>query len=383
MYGISGENISMSLRYETSPHNTLTLFFTERLDIDHVTKLWQSSLDLINKHRPATLILELSDVDYCDVAGVTLLQALRKKQAQANPQAISSEIQHLKPELAHLFDHIEKQQDSKTAAAKSKQTLLEYLGHFATNIVSTYRDNIAFIGLLTNKLTATFSAPKKVRWRDFGRVIEDAGPRSLGIVSLIGFLIGLISTFQAAPSFGEFGAQIFMVNLVSLGLVREMGPLLTAVLLAGRTASSFAAELGTMKINREIDALETMGINPIRFLVVPRVLSAMLITPLLEAFLIFCGLIGCFVVMSSLGYTLDAFWNQLSHAITPGDVLGGIAKVFVFGMVIAAIGCMHGLKTGSEAQAVGRSTTQAVVSSLIMLVVVDGIFAIVYYVLDF
>jgi len=380
----------MSFRFEQSIQNgaqnntknnvpsTLKIIFSGRLDIDHVATLWQPCSTILLKHLPTTLILELAAVDYCDVAGITLLQSLRQQQLKRNT---TCEIINLKSDFQQLLTYIEDQSHPQKQQHLSKQNLPERFGHIAVSLVEEIRDNIAFIGHLTYQLLLIFTHPNRIRWHDFTRTIEDVGPKSLGIVTLIGFLIGLISTFQAAPSFNNFGAQIFMINLVGLGLVREMGPLLTAVLLAGRTASAFAAEIGTMKINREIDALATMGINPIRFLVIPRVLAATLITPLLEMFLIACGLLGCFVVMNSLGYTLDAFWTQLSGAIKLKDFLGGLAKIFVFGLVIAAIGCLHGLKTGSEAQAVGRSTTQAVVSSLIMLVVVDGIFAVTYYVL--
>lgn len=369
----------MNFRLEELNSDTLKIVFTGRLNIDTVAQLWQPCSAAILKAHPTKLILELSAVDYCDIAGITFLQALRREQAKKNA---SCEIANLKKNFHDLLLYIEKQQDPREKQSLLKQNLPERFGHIAVNIVEELHDNIVFIGILTYQMLFTCFHLRRVRWYDFASIVEDVGPKSFGIVALIGFLIGLISTFQAAPSFGQFGAQIFMVNLVSLGLVREMGPLLTAVLLAGRTASAFAAQLGTMKINREIDALDTMGINPISFLVIPRVLSAMLITPLLEIFLITCGLFGCFVVMSTLGYTLDAFWSQLVSSVAPRDFLGGLAKVFVFGLVIGAIGCLHGLKTGFDAQAVGRSTTQAVVSSLIMLVVIDGIFAILYYILE-
>jgi phospholipid/cholesterol/gamma-HCH transport system permease protein len=135
-----------------------------------------------------------------------------------------------------------------------------------------------------------------------------------------------------------------------------------------------------MKINQELDALKTMGINPVRFLVAPRILVTMIVTPILEAFFIIFGLLGCLTVMLSLGYTTDAFISRLYEAIDPIDYIGGLIKVFVFGIVIAGVGCLHGIKTSYGAQAVGNSTTQAVVSSLIMLVVVDGIFALIYYI---
>ena len=156
---------------------------------------------------------------------------------------------------------------------------------------------------------------------------------------------------------------------------------MTAVILAGRTASSFAAEIGTMQINQEIDALKTMGLNPIQFLTIPRVIATTLMTPILSVFLILCGLLGCAIVMRTLGYPLDAFLNQLYEAIRIRDCIGGLIKVFAFGFVIASVGCLHGLKTKTGALSVGNSTTQAVVSSIIMMVIVDGIFALVYYIL--
>lgn len=368
----------MGLSIEELNSGSLKIAFSERLDIDSVPKLWQECSAALLKVKPVELTLEMSAVDYCDIAGITFLQALSKEQEKRKAKC---NIVNFKEDFQRLLSYIEKQPDPEEKQNLLRQNLPERFGHIAVNLVEEFRDNITFIGVLTHQFLYAAVHLHKMRWRDFARVVEDVGPKSLGIVALIGFLIGLISTFQAAPSFNQFGAQIFMVNLVGLGLVREMGPLLTAVLLAGRTASAFAAQLGTMKINREIDALETMGINPVRFLVVPRVLAAVIITPILEMFLIICGLFGCFAVMRTLGYTFDAFYSRLIDAVAPQDFLGGLLKVFTFGLVIAAVGCLHGLKTGFDAQAVGRSTTQAVVSSLIMLVVVDGVFAILYYVL--
>lgn len=375
-----------SPQHSPSPNTVTKVTFAGRLDIDSVAELWQPCATALMQRypQPSKLLLDVAAVDYCDIAGITFLQTLRKAQLQRKADC-EVLIINLRADLNKLLTYIEQQPDPGEKQNLLHQNLSERLperfGHIAVDVMEEFRDNITFIGMLAYQLLFVCWHLKKLRWNDFLHVIDDVGPKSLGIVALIGFLIGLISTFQAAPSFGQFGAQIFMVNLVSLGLVREMGPLLTAVLLAGRTASAFAAQLGTMKINREIDALETMGINPIRFLVVPRVLAALLITPLLEIFLIACGMFGCFIVMSTLGYTVDAFWYQLIHAVALKDWCGGLVKVFTFGLVIGAIGCLHGLKTGCDAQAVGRATTQAVVSSLIMLVVVDGIFAVLYYVL--
>ncbi|MFA6409138.1 MAG: MlaE family lipid ABC transporter permease subunit [Gammaproteobacteria bacterium] len=370
----------MPFQIEEINAQAVKLKFSGRLDVDSISEIWDPCLAVIAKRRPENLEINVKEVNYCDSAGVALLQALHEFQARERHSFI---IKGSRSDLDAALVVKESLLTTKKVASKesSVDILLEKFGTSAVSVAQDLRENIVFLGSLAYQIYFVCLNPHKFRWRDFWRSMEDVGPRALPIIALIGFLIGLISTFQAAPSFGQFGAQILMINLVGLGLVREMGPLLTAVLLAGRTASAFAAEIGTMKINQEVNALLTMGLNPVRFLVTPRILATMLITPLLEAFLIFFGLVGCYAVMHSLGYSLDAFLNQIYQSVKPLDYLGGLIKTFIFGWVIAGIGCLHGLKTTFDAQSVGRSTTQAVVSSLIMLVLVDGIFAVLYYVL--
>ena len=251
----------------------------------------------------------------------------------------------------------------------------------AIKLLNNIRDNITFVGEITYHFFSILRNPKTLRWKDFWKMIEEVGPNALIITVLIGFLVGLITAFQSTIPLTRFGAQIYVANLVGISLVRELGPLMTAIILAGRTASSFAAEIGTMKINQEIDALNTMGLNPIRFLVVPRVIATFLMTPLLNMFLIFFGVVGCGIVMHQLGFNTDLYLNQLHLAIRITDWVGGTIKASVFGLLIATIGCLHGLKTRVGPAAVGSATTMAVVDSIIMLVIVDGIFACVYYAL--
>jgi phospholipid/cholesterol/gamma-HCH transport system permease protein len=177
----------------------------------------------------------------------------------------------------------------------------------------------------------------------------------------------------------QFGAEIFIADLIGLSMIRELGPLLTAIILAGRSGSAFAAELGTMKVNEEIDALTTMGLEPVRFLAVPRVIAAVAMTPLLSVFTSLFGLIGGAVVMLSLGFPLVTYVDRIVAAVHPGDFLQGLFKALAFGIVVAGIGCLRGLQTRTGASAVGDSTTSAVVSGLILIAVVDGIFAVVFY----
>ena len=212
-------------------------------------------------------------------------------------------------------------------------------------------------------------------------VAEQAGIGAVSIVSLVGFLLGLILAFQSAIPMQRFAAQIFVADLLGISMLRELGPLMASILLTARSGSAFAAEIGTMKVNEEIDALTTMGLAPVRFLVVPRVLAAVAVIPALAMLTNLAGLLGGAVVFRSLGFPLVTYVTRVSDAVTVGDVVGGLVKAMVFGVIVAGVGCLRGLETGEGAQAVGRSTTSAVVSGIILIAAVDGIFAVFFYAL--
>jgi phospholipid/cholesterol/gamma-HCH transport system permease protein len=204
----------------------------------------------------------------------------------------------------------------------------------------------------------------------------------LPIVALISFLLGLILAFQSAVPMRRFGAEIFVADLIGLAMVRELGPLMTAILLAGRTGAAFAAEIGTMTVNQEVDALTTMGLDPVRFLVTPRIIAAVLMTPLLTLFAMLVGMLGGALTMQSFAVPLVTFLKEVDSAVTTTDFMAGFVKTFFFAITIAGVGCLRGLQTAAGASAVGDSATRAVVSGIILLVVIDGIFAVVYFILD-
>ena len=202
---------------------------------------------------------------------------------------------------------------------------------------------------------------------------------ALPIVALISFLMGLIMGFQSAVAMRPYGADIYVPSLVAIVVIRELGPLMTAIILAGRTGSAFAAELGTMKANEEIDALTTMGLDPVRFLVVSRVIAAVVMTPLLTIYANVWGLLGGGAVFLSFGYPLVTYNSQVTAAISLTALLGGLAKTLVFGFVVAGVGCLRGLETLRGASAVGTSTTRAVVAGIFLIIVTDCLFSVVYY----
>jgi phospholipid/cholesterol/gamma-HCH transport system permease protein len=224
--------------------------------------------------------------------------------------------------------------------------------------------------------------PRSVRWKDVWRICERVGADAVPIVALISFLVGVILAFQSAIPMKRFGAEIFVADLIGLAMLRELAPLMTAILLAGRSGAAFAAEIGTMKVNEEVNALTTMGLDPVRFLVTTRILAALLMTPLLTLLADLVSLLGGALTMQSFSIPFVTFRHEVESIVDFSDFMAGFVKSFVFAVVIAGVGCLRGLQTAAGASAVGDSATRAVVSGIILLVVVDGIFAVVYFFLD-
>ena len=238
---------------------------------------------------------------------------------------------------------------------------------------------MAFLGEAVVALVRLPSRARQFRRADLLRTADQAGVGAVPLTLLLGTLMGLILAFQSLVPMRRFGADLYVANLVAISLIRELGPLLAAIILAGRTGSAFAAEIGTMKVNQEIDALTTMGIDPMTMLVLPRMIAAMVVMPALTVVLEMSGLLGMTLVMVGAGYPLVTIGNQVAQWVQPADFFGGIAKAVVFGAVVAGIGCRAGLATGIGPRAVGLSATAAVVGGIVATVVLDGIFAVVFY----
>jgi len=359
--------------------NKLKLVITGRLDTEAVSHLWARTVRDVTKAAPGVLVVDAGGIDYCDAAGMALLLQLKRMQER---NAGTIRIDGLRTEfeqLLTLFDPGEVPGPGRKA--NSFVSLTDNVGWTAVKLLDDFKAQVSFIGELSAKLLGTLIHPGSLRVRDTLLVAEKSGADAVGITALLGFLIGLILAFQSGISMRKFGAEIFVADLVTIALFRELGPLLTAFVLASRSGSAFAAELGTMKVNEEIDALTTMGLDPVRFLAIPRVIAAVIVMPLLTMFNNLFGLIGCALVMISVGYAPVTVINQIQQAAALGDLFGGLVKTLVFGMLIAGIGCLRGLQTGTGASAVGDSATRAVVSSIIAIVIADGVFAVVYFLL--
>jgi len=258
---------------------------------------------------------------------------------------------------------------------------------FTENIGAATLDGLAYVGGLA-KLGA--SAARAVvldilerRRHAYGRAMHQAmvvGIGSLPILSLITFFIGTILALQAAYELRKFGAMQFVADAVAISVSRELGPLITAILVIGRSGSSFAAELGTMKVNEEIDALETMALDPVRFLVAPKLLSMLLMMPCLTIWADFMGVVGGAVFgIAAADFTFKTYVVATLNALVLRDILTGLIKSLMFGLVITTVGCQEGLRTGLGAEEVGRSTTSAVVKSIFLVIMVDLVFTTMFY----
>ncbi|MGD0076819.1 MAG: ABC transporter permease, partial [Candidatus Binataceae bacterium] len=221
----------------------------------------------------------------------------------------------------------------------------------------------------------------KARYRrvDLMEVVQQCGPEAVGIVSLIAFLVGVILAFMGAVQLSRFGASIYVADLVGIGMVREMGAMMTAIIMSGRTGAAFAAELGTMKVTQEIDALTTMGISPPEFLVLPRVLALAMTMPLLCLFADFLGILGgAFVGVVMLDLSLSSYIRETISTLTFVNFAGGLVKGTTYGVLIALAGCLRGLQCGNSSSAVGDAATQAVVMSIVMVIVACGVYAVAF-----
>jgi phospholipid/cholesterol/gamma-HCH transport system permease protein len=239
-------------------------------------------------------------------------------------------------------------------------------------------DFIAFIGDGMVALLRFASGRSHTRVRDLFYFIDQTGPRALGIVALISVLVGMILAYLGSVQLRQFGAEVYVANLVAVGMVREMGPLMTAVILAGRTGAAYAAQLGAMQANEEIDAVTTLGLSPMEYLVLPRLLALVLVMPLLVIFSDVVGLVGGALVASGMEVNFSQFLYQARDAVGLGDIATGLVKSVVFALLIATAGCQSGLMSGRSSAAVGTATTRAVVHAIVYLVAADAGLNILY-----
>lgn len=356
----------------------LHLTLSGRLNASGVAAIWDEAVTPVREAPGKLVTVNCQEIEYLDGAGVGLLLQL-KEEAAAHPASLLLEA--VPPEYISIIDLTwgSDLSDRELPTEWSKHEFFVSVAKFSEEVLVGAKEMIGFVGECAVMLSKAFLQPHRVRWKDVLASCNTVGVDSIFILCLIGFLMGLIMSFQSAVTLRQFGGEVFIPNMLGVVMFREMGPLVTAILLAARSGSAFAAEIGTMKINEELDALTTMGLSPMRFMVLPKLLATIFMIPLMTIFFNMASLVGGALVMISLGFPLVTFTSRVFTYVGNSDFFGGLLKAFVFAMLVAGVGCLRGIQTKSGASAVGLSTTSAVVSGIVLIAFADGMFAVVFY----
>lgn len=342
--------------------------------------LWREFQRLLRDQRGHQLEVDVAGVHRLDGGASALLAALAAEQAHTGG---AMRFTGATTEVLQLLDLYAARPGRHEPPLPAPTTTLGDIGDFANTAVQTTKAILAFLGDLVVGMVAAVRKPRTVHLGEFGVLVERAGTDGLPIVMLINFLVGAILGLQGAIQLHRFGGDQFLANLVGLSVIRELGPLMTAILVTGRSGAAYAAELGTMTVNEEIDALRTLGQDPQRFLVFPRVLALLLVVPVLTVVGDLLGSIGGLAIaVSYLDQPVVVYLQSLQQAVSLGDIGTGLLKSVVFGGAIGLISCQRGLSTRGGAAGVGRTTTSAVVVVLFTLVLLDGVFTWIFSLLE-
>jgi phospholipid/cholesterol/gamma-HCH transport system permease protein len=361
---------------EGQPGQELRLALAGRIAIENVYDVQAGLRTLLTQKIPVKVSVDLSRVEYLDSSGAMALLTL---QAEARRRNIPLDFINTTPEAQRVMDLI----DLKAIAApplrqEEQLNIFEQVGQGFLGLAAASYELLSFFGELLVTLVGCMFRPFQVRWSEVLLYMYKTGVEALPILGLMSLLMGLVVAFMSSFQLAQFGAVIYVADLVGIGFVRELGSLLTGILISGRSGSAFAAEIGTMKVNEEVDALEVMGFEPVRFLAIPKVLATMAVMPALTVYAMFFGLLGGLIVGASiLGISTYAYINETRKALSTFDLYYSLMKSVVYALIIAGIGCQRGFKVRGGAQEVGTATTSAVVTSLFVVIVASAIFSIV------
>ena len=321
------------------------------------------------------IIINSTELQHWDTTFLTFIIAITKECKKRN---IILEIQGL-PEgaerLLHLASAVPEQRDS--SQKNKRKPFIYVVGESVVGFYTATVEMLSFIGEATQAVFNFFLGKARFRRIDLLINIEESGAESLPIITLISVLVGLILAFVGVVQLKLFGAQIYVANLVAIAMAREMGALMTGIIMAGRIGAAYAAQLGTMQVNEEIDALKTMGIEPMGFLVLPRLFALVLMMPLLTLYADILGIMGGAIVgVGIMDITMVQYFTQTQASLDLTNIALGISKGGIYAIIIALSGCMRGMQSGRSAAAVGEATTSAVVTAIVGIIVTDGIFAV-------
>ncbi len=323
--------------------------------------------------------IDLSAVDSMDTAGAWVLYRTRR---DLRARGVAAEFEGVDRSHADILARVEKGDVEQTLVRDELHPVIALIAHIGEASLAVFQECaslLSFLGVTVITLGRSIVRPRRIRFTSLVSHIEQVGLNAIPIVGLLSFLIGVVIAYQGAEQLRQFGAQVFTVNLLGISMLREMAILMTAIVVAGRSGSAFTAQIGTMQVNEEVDAMRTMGLDPIEVLVLPRVLALVIALPLLTVLADLTGLAGgALATVLVVDISLAQFMERLNDAVPLAAFWVGIVKAPVFGFLIAMVGCREGLAVAGSAESVGRHTTKSVVLSIFLVIVADALFSIFF-----
>ena len=345
----------------------------------------QPQLDAVSAPAKSELVVDGARIEALDTAGAWVLHKLLRR---LRDEGSAVQVRDLRPEFSKLLEVVGQQAAGQAdahfdPAVSTPASMLEGLGRDAAAAFEQAVALLGFVGESAVALARCVAHPARFRWRPVLFNIRSAGFDALPIVGLLSFLLGIVVAYQGADQLRQYGANIFVADLVGLSMLREFAPLITAIIIAGRSGSAYAAQIGTMAVTEEIDAMRTLGIAPLDLLVLPKIIALVIALPLLTVFADVLGVFGGMIMArAQLGVGYGEFLDRMVKAVSITSYLIGIGKAPVFAAIIAVVGCFQGFRTKGGADSVGRQTTRSVVQSIFLVIVADALFSVAFSALD-
>ncbi|MBT9522509.1 MAG: MlaE family lipid ABC transporter permease subunit [Dechloromonas sp.] len=344
----------------------------------------EAELKALSAPSGSTMVIDASRIEAFDSVGAWIMEKLRRRLGE---ESVGVDIRLLKPEFAKLLEVVGQEDIHQAGTAKQDaipvQNWRESLGRDTAAAFEQGMALLGFIGECTLAFGKCLAEPKRLRWRTVLYNIRSAGFDAMPIVGLLSFLLGIVVAYQGADQLRQYGANIFVVDLVGLSMLREFAPLITAIIVAGRSGSAYAAQIGTMAVTEEIDAMRTIGIAPLELLVLPKIIAMLIVLPLLTVFADVLGVFGgMLMARAQLAVSYVEFLDRFAKTVSVTAYLIGLGKAPVFAAIIVTVGCFQGFRTHGGPDSVGRQTTRSVVQAIFLVIVADALFSVAFSALD-